>query len=57
VTGRPKLRRCGFIPTGASDSHGIRICHCGSLETDAVHRTTPLTDDQRAALARQTGDR
>ena len=58
TSGRPKLRRCGFIPSGWCDSKNVRICMaCGGLETDALHRTTELTDEQRAADARRIGDR
>ncbi len=54
----PRLRRCGFIPSGWCDSKHVRICSaCGGLETDALHRTTELTDEQRAAQMRRVGDR
>ncbi len=54
----PKLRRCGFIPSGWCDSKQVRICMaCGGLETDALHRTTELTDEQRAAQMRRIGER
>jgi hypothetical protein len=58
TTKRPKLRRCGFIPSGWSDSRGVRICTvCGGLETHALHRVPEVTDEQRAADARRIGDR
>ena len=52
----PKLATHDFIPSG-QNAIGVPICTCGSLRTDAVHRRAGLTDEQRAAQARRTGDR
>lgn len=56
MTAKPRLRRCAFWPSGITDAQDTPICHCGSLKTDAVHRTVELTDEQRAADARRIGD-
>lgn len=63
MTAKPRLARCMFKPSGRSvpaaktGQPDVRICLCGCLETDAIHRTTELSDEQRAAQARRIGDR
>lgn len=54
---KPRLRRCAFYPTTATAVDGTRICSCGGLETDAVHRKAVTTDEDRAADARRIGER
>lgn len=53
---RPKLRKHAFTPTGRR-TYGARICTCGSLEGDSVHRVPEQTDEQREIDARRVGER
>ncbi|HVG83151.1 MAG TPA: hypothetical protein VM820_01490 [Vicinamibacterales bacterium] len=54
-TARP-LRRHAFVSSG-KQAFGRRICTCGSLERDSIHRVPEVTEEQRAADARRVGER
>jgi len=49
---RPPLRRHVFVPSGQR-SYGHRICTCGSLERDSVHRVSEASEEVRAVEARK----
>lgn len=53
--GRP-LRRHAFVSSG-KQAFGRRICTCGSLEKDSIHRVPERSDEERAAEARRVGER
>lgn len=53
---RPPLRRHVFVPSGQR-SYGRRICTCGSLERDSVHRVREVSEDEREIERRRVADR
>ncbi len=56
MTRRSAIVKHQFVPSGRR-SFGDRICTCGSLEKDAVHKLPEVDEGWKAAEARKLGER
>lgn len=50
------LRRHVFVPSGTR-AFGHRVCTCGSLERDAIHRVPEVSEEQREHEQRKVGEK